>query len=98
MTPTQALTIERMQKRAEFLATAKGAACARGARGEGAHRPVDEDHVGGGDELHRRLERNPELAARLHPEPAAAGHGRRAGHRGEGGGGHLSLMLHRNQL
>ena len=31
MTPTQALTIERMQKRAEFLATAKGAACARGA-------------------------------------------------------------------
>jgi ribonuclease P protein component len=31
MTPTQALTIERMQKRAEFLAAAKGAACARGA-------------------------------------------------------------------
>ena len=31
MTPTRALTIERMQKRAEFLATAKGAACARGA-------------------------------------------------------------------
>lgn len=31
MTPTQVLTIERMQKRAEFLAAAKGAACARGA-------------------------------------------------------------------
>lgn len=31
MTPTQAFTIERMQKRAEFLAAAKGAACARGA-------------------------------------------------------------------
>src|SRR5271154_4392841 len=56
MTPTQALTIERMQKRAEFLAAAKGAACARGAVVvQALDRSAQRDHVRAGFTATRKV-------------------------------------------
>jgi ribonuclease P protein component len=75
MAPTQALTIERMKKRAEFLAAAKGAACARGAVVvQALDRSAQRDHVRcgftatrkvGGAVVRNRAKRRLREAARL---------------------------------